>query len=68
MPQVVYLTVGHTQRLLGQAFEAGDVPELLRYVADYYDDNPDDCAQLFHGRRGSSPGAPAYLSAPFGAA
>lgn len=34
---------------LGVVNEPGDVPELLRFVADYYDDNPDACAQLLAG-------------------
>jgi hypothetical protein len=69
--QPVFLIVGGERKLLGQAFEPGDVPELLRHVADYYDDNPDDCATLFFGRVGATTFAtPAtvldYLTDPFG--
>ncbi len=46
MGKPVYLTVGSVRKLLGQCFEPADVPELLRHVADYYDDNPDACADL----------------------
>lgn len=63
----VYLVVGEKRRVLGQVNpdNAGELPELLRYVADYYDDNPDDCAELV------VPGVewkegPAYLLDPFG--
>jgi hypothetical protein len=71
VPQLVFLIVGGERKLLGQALEPGDIPELLRHVADYYDDNPDDCEQLF-----SSSSAPRvetipapcrdYLTDPFG--
>ncbi len=65
MGKPVYLTVGTSQRVLGQVFEAGDVPELLRYVADFYDDNPDDCARLFGAAGEDGPGQQ-YLLNPFG--
>lgn len=54
MRPAVYLRVGHNQRVLGQIFEPEDLPELLRHVADYYDDNPDDCAELFNASSGTS--------------
>ncbi len=70
MAQLVYLRVGGLPRLLGQAFEPGDVPELLRHVADYYDDNPSDCEKLFSGTSDRPdhllPASPLYLSDPFG--
>jgi hypothetical protein len=31
---------------LGVVEDPGCLPELLRHVADYYDDNPTDCASL----------------------
>lgn len=70
MARLVHLRVAGLAKLLGQASEPGEIPELLRHIADYYDDNPDACAQLFTG--GSStpaaiaPDGPTYLCDPFG--
>lgn len=46
---------------LGGIGEAGDVPELLRHVADFYDDNPDALAELLSGSRPFTCAAPAVL-------
>ena len=66
MTEPVYLYVGRSRRMLGQVFEPGDIPELLRHVADFYDDNPSDCAVLFAGPDGLWATGPAYLADPFG--
>lgn len=62
-PYYVFLNVaGKTVPLGAVHVEPGELPELLRHVADYYDDNPDVCAQLFALPAGSKP---PYLGSPF---
>lgn len=41
------LRVNHTDVVLGSVAEPAELPELLRHVADFYDDNPDVCESLF---------------------
>lgn len=66
MAEPVYLCVGRSRRVLGLAYEPGDIPELLRHVADFYDDNPPDCAELYSGRGDRLSTGPGYLVDPFG--
>lgn len=44
--------------------ESAELPELLRHVADFYDDNPDSCEKLF-ARSVTIGGNAKYLLAPF---
>lgn len=41
------LDVAGKRTPLGGVAGPGELPELLRHVAGFYDDNPDVCAELF---------------------
>lgn len=59
LPALVQLQVaGGRNVTLGTANEPADVPELLRYVADYFDDNPGACEDMFSPALRSSGCAP----------
>lgn len=50
---------------LGCANEPGDVAELLRHIADFYDDNPAEAAALLSASRPAS--ELHYMNNPFAA-
>lgn len=56
------LVVGAISKPLGVIEEPADLPELLRFAADYYDDNPDACERLFLPPTSS---VPRNVAAPF---
>lgn len=58
--QYLFLRVtGRSETPLGVVSEPADVPELLRHVADFYDDNPDECVELLNTPLRHTASAPA---------
>ena len=64
----LFLRLGESkasQKVLGMVTDAAQIPELLRHVADYYDDHPDDLAQLFADGSAQLRVGPSFMVDPF---